>query len=740
MTSSLYNNSDRQRVLEATDIVQIIGEHIILKPAGRNFKGLCPFHDDNHPSLTVTPDKNIFKCFACGAGGSTFDFVMKYHNMDFREALEYLAQRAGIELTSNKNNFNTYNQSSKSGTQHNNTASNTDGYYEDPDYFDSYNQQQQPSTGPQVSSADILNAHTTALQFYQAILRNNEHGKIARTIFAQRAISEQMISDFQLGAAPDRWDGLVQTLQSKNISLTPFIHSGLIIPKRDGNGYVDRFRNRLIFPIQNAIGQTIAFGARIINPEDEPKYLNSPEHEKFNKSRTLYGLYLARNSIQKTDTAIVVEGYTDVIACRQAGFTNVVAAMGTALTIEHARILQRHCNNVILVFDGDQAGRKAADRSVEIFFKTNIDIRFAILPENTDPADILKANTQTDKDKFQTIINSSIDILTYLLQTLRQNLESQSIQGISQKQSLIELFTNRLGTLGFHNMLPLRRDLILAQISNIINMPVSTILSSIPKPRTTLPIAQSAANLKPAQPDKNPVSSTRTSTDRQNKTRNDTENGLLGLLIHSPELLDLYIEEAGKVISFIIQPEWFKNKQNQYIYKVLADTQPDIRSFNKLLADIAGNSALSQLVVDLQCQAADIVSDERNKITDFLFAYLKVLQDLHLDELICNTNSQTLNDDHRHNPHSTPTITPAAKNKILNATDEDNGNIEIMKTRIENIRARGGSPRKLGKKSVPGSSEKKTYKLTPKNQICPSNPLIDNPSSSSQNAEANHSA
>ncbi|MEO1130841.1 MAG: DNA primase, partial [Planctomycetota bacterium] len=275
--------NDRDNVLESTDIAGLIGEHLALRARGREYIGLCPFHDDHKPSMYVVPHKQIFHCFSCGAGGNAIDFVMKYHGMDFREALRFLADRAGIELTPWKGGGGTASEESA-----------------------------------QESGVDrdaLAQANAFALSFFRSVLRHAEHGRSARELIAKRGISDEMVETFQIGAAPDRWDGLAQTIQSKGLDAEPFVAAGLLKRRETAGGVYDAFRNRLIFPILDQGGRAIAFGGRRLNDEEEPKYLNSSENALFHKSKSLFGLRQGVRAMQGERTAIVTEGYTDVISC-----------------------------------------------------------------------------------------------------------------------------------------------------------------------------------------------------------------------------------------------------------------------------------------------------------------------------------------------------------------------------------------------------------------------------------------
>ncbi|MEM8835276.1 MAG: DNA primase, partial [Planctomycetota bacterium] len=345
---------NRGKVLEAVDIVDVVGDSVSLKRKGSEYVGLCPFHDDHKPSMYVVPGKQIFHCFSCGAGGNAIDFVMRHHGLDFREALRALADKAGIELE----------QARRSGGT-------------------------ESASGSGVSRGELSDANAMAQSFFRAIFDHPQHGAVARTSAERRGISNEMIERFGIGASPDRFDGLLQTAQKRGVDQRVLLEAGLLKRSERGKVY-DGFRNRLMFPIRDAMGRVIAFGARRLDEEDNPKYLNSPESDLFNKSRALFGLFEATKAIQRERTAIVTEGYTDVVACHQAGVEHAVAALGTAFTKEHARVLKRLCDRVVLLFDGDEAGQRAADRAIEAFFAEPIDVQIVVLPDGADPDDMLK--------------------------------------------------------------------------------------------------------------------------------------------------------------------------------------------------------------------------------------------------------------------------------------------------------------------------------------------------------------
>ncbi|MEZ6173679.1 MAG: DNA primase [Phycisphaerales bacterium] len=443
----MYDRADIARVLDATDIVQIVGQSVQLRPKGREMVGLCPFHDDRNPSMYVSPAKQIYKCFVCGAAGDAAKFMQDYHSMSFPEAIEHLAEIAGVEI------------------QRVDTRS-------------------QPASASSVRKSDVFDANQQAQKFFAALLHHADHGKAGREVIEQRSISDDMVQKFGLGLSPDRWDGLVSTITSKRWSLDAFLQAGLVKLRQHESGHYDTFRHRVMFPITDQLGRTIAFGARKIRDEDEPKYLNSPESPVFRKSATLYGIAQASSTIRQQNLAIITEGYTDTIACHQAGFTNAIAALGTAFTSEHAAILRRMCDRVVLLFDGDEAGSLAADRAVSVLFHEPIDVSIVALSSFGDAKDPDELLRQPDgNDAFANAIENGQDLLTFRFARLRAELETLSS---ARRSTRIEEELAKLVELGLHDMSPVRKSFIMRQL------PGATGLDSIT-------LADALARIKPTQ-------------------------------------------------------------------------------------------------------------------------------------------------------------------------------------------------------------------------------------------------
>ena len=500
MPEAFGQSSDRDRVLDATDLVALIGESVPLKAKGREHVGLCPFHEDRSPSMAVVTHKGnaFYKCFACGASGNAIDFMINYHRMDFPDALRYLAQRAGIEL-----------------------------------------QQRGGGESSRDESADLRKAMQVALRFYRRALADAELGAPSRAVLDARGISASMRDAFQLGAAPASWDRFVEHLgrladHARAKDELPdqgvFERSGLV--RQGQRGPIDGFRNRVIFPILDELARPIGFGARKIDPEDEPKYLNSPESPIFRKGRTLYGIHAAKKPIIDSKVAIITEGYTDVIACHAAGFTNAVATLGTALTRDHARVLQRLCETVILLFDGDEAGQRAADRALETFFAVPVDVRICTLPDRLDPDDLLR---QPDGAlRFKAALDASVDALVHLVSGFRARLAERP--GAAGRQRVIEEMCQRLGSMGIGDVPALRRRTVLQELSRVCDVPVHELEAALPRPRTAAAEAVGGDGAGPVpQSPLAPVEPVLLSGP-QFRARSMAERDLLAVLLAAPEV------------------------------------------------------------------------------------------------------------------------------------------------------------------------------------------------------------
>jgi DNA primase len=367
-------------VRRATDIVDLVGRYIQLRRSGRHFVGLCPWHDDSRPSLQVNPDRQSFKCWVCDIGGDVFSFVMKMEGLSFPEALVMLAERAGVTLPQRG--------------------------------------------GPASSSRDaeikplLYRAMAWAAEQYHQFLLHDDKAAVARDYLTRRGITNESITRFQLGFAPEGWTWLLQ--RSAGTEFTPRIleRIGLVAQREGGASYYDRFRGRVLFTIRDAQGRPVALGGRILPElaESSPaKYINSPETPLFSKSHLVYGLDLARDACGRARQVIVMEGYTDAIVAHQCGFTNTVAVLGTALGERHIRLLRRYADQVVLVLDGDEAGRRRTNEVLELFVAHQVDLRVLTLPDELDPCDFL---LQRGPEPFADLLSKAVDALEHRLNTL----------------------------------------------------------------------------------------------------------------------------------------------------------------------------------------------------------------------------------------------------------------------------------------------------------------------------------
>lgn len=337
------------RIRESSDIVDLISEFIPLKKRGKNYMGLCPFHAEKKPSFSVSPDKQVYHCFGCGQGGNVITFLMNHDKVGFTEAVRTLAKRAGIALPKRRMDKKKMEAFDKL-------------------YF----------------------ANQIASQFFRNCLNHKSMGRRARDYLLKRGFKRETIESFGIGYAPAGWEGLIRFVKEKGVDLRDLNAAGLVAESEKKEGYYDRFRDRLIFPIFNLSGRILGFGGRVLKEEDEPKYLNSPETPVYQKGKLLYGLNFSKEIIRENNSAVVVEGYMDLISLYQAGMKNVVASSGTAFTSEQARLLSRYAEKVFLLFDSDSAGRRAALRSVDFLFDSGLDVSVIDLPSGEDPDSFVK--------------------------------------------------------------------------------------------------------------------------------------------------------------------------------------------------------------------------------------------------------------------------------------------------------------------------------------------------------------
>jgi len=431
----VYDHAAINRVQQANDIVDVIGEHVSLKRKGREMIGLCPFHEDHRPSMNVSTTKQIFKCFACGAGGDVLKFIQMREGLTFSQAVERLAERAGIQLKPVRR-----------------AAPRTDGQ-------------------PEIDPNRLAKLNAWAMKFFQQCLSDPEKGKVARDYLAQRRISRDSISKWRLGAAPNAVDGLVKFAVSNKVAVDFVQQGGLAV----GAGQ-DKFCHRLMFPITDVTGRVIGFGGRTLN-DTGAKYINSPTTPLFDKSSTLYGLEQARHEIVATGTAVIVEGYTDVIMAHQYGCNNVVATLGTSLTNGHGRLLRRYAEQVILVFDSDTAGMAAANRGLEVCLSQHLDIKLAFVPEGKDPCEYLLV---AGKEGFDHVLAQATDVLEYKWNQFEKAFQTDG--SLANRREALNEFLQAVATgLAAENLPVLESGLLLNKVAKIIGLDAREVNADVNK-------------------------------------------------------------------------------------------------------------------------------------------------------------------------------------------------------------------------------------------------------------------
>ncbi|MCQ9393004.1 DNA primase [Pseudomonas viridiflava] len=425
-------------LLNRTDIVDVVSSRVQLKKTGKNFSACCPFHKEKTPSFSVSPDKQFYYCFGCGAGGNALGFIMDHDNLDFPQAVEDLAKAAGMEVP---------REQGVKGQK-----------------------PRQPTDSP------LYPLLTAAAEFYRQALKNHPTRKAAVDYLKGRGLSGEIARDFGLGFAPPGWDNLYKHLSSDTLQQKVMIDAGLLIENAETGKRYDRFRDRVMFPIRDSRGRVIAFGGRVLG-DDKPKYLNSPETPVFHKGQELYGLFEARKYNRNLDEIIVVEGYMDVIALAQQGLRNAVATLGTATSEEHLKRLFRVVPNVLFCFDGDQAGRNAAWRALEATLSSLQDgrrARFLFLPEGEDPDTLVRSE---GTDAFRARINQHAQPLAdYFFEQLTKEADPRSLEGKAHMATLAAPLIDKVPGANLKTLMRQR----LTEITGLTGEAVSQLVQSAP--------------------------------------------------------------------------------------------------------------------------------------------------------------------------------------------------------------------------------------------------------------------
>ena len=481
-----FDDSKIEEIKSRVDIVELANEYLTLKKAGRNYLGLCPFHQEKTPSFTVNREKQIFYCFGCGEGGNAITLLMKIAGMSFPEAIRHLAGKTGVTLP--------VRAFGRAG-------------------------------GEKDEQRDaIVGINLSAAQWFARNLSSPE-GKSAREYLQKRSLTEETARQFRLGYAPDRWRSLADYLEGGALSLKLAEQAGLVVAGRD-DGFYDRFRGRLIFPIENVFGEIIAFGGRIIG-EGEPKYLNSPESAVYTKGKNLYGLNKARESIREEGFCLIVEGYFDVITLWNAGIHNVVATLGTALTRDHLDLLRRYTQDVVALFDPDEAGRRALDRSLELILGANMRARALVLPDEADPDDFIRKH---GAEKLTELIAAAPAISDYYIDNVLGDGKT-----FEENRDLLKTSMEFLSKIGDG----LERNLFIKRISEKLGIDQALLKKEVHRKTARAKPVQSMP-VKSAQAQRSPL--------EVNLIRLMLEYPQNTLLVEEERILDYFLDESLKVL------------------------------------------------------------------------------------------------------------------------------------------------------------------------------------------------
>ena len=389
-----------ERVKAEANIVDVVSDYVRLRRSGKNWTGLCPFHDDKKPSFAVEPVKGIYRCFSCGKGGNVYTFLMEINGWTFPESVRNLAEGLGIEIPEDAKETEKYSENER-----------------------------------------LASAVRDAAEFYYRTLRSKA-GVAAQAYFKTRGFTDETIKAFGLGYAPDEWEALMNHLTAKGYTAPELERAGLLIKREGRSGWYDRFRGRTMFPIFTATGRIAGFGARRMSEDpDQPKYINSPETAIYQKSRLLYGLFQAKDSIRKGGLALFVEGYADVISLHQAGVTTAIATSGTAMAREHAELIARYCSRVVLIFDSDKAGQSATERGIDVLLRQGLDVSVLRLPDGEDPDTFIR---KYGAKEFDRRVLESVSFLEFRARALKDagdfdspNRATEAIRSIVTTISLI---------------------------------------------------------------------------------------------------------------------------------------------------------------------------------------------------------------------------------------------------------------------------------------------------------------
>ncbi len=572
----------KEQVRQAVDIVDLVGSYVQLRREGRGYKAVCPWHDDRRPSLQVNPERQSFKCWVCDIGGDVFSFIMKMENISFPEALEMLAERAGVQLN---------------------------------------------RLPPGVSAAvadekrQLFQALTWAEQQFHDCLLTDPAAAEARKYLVERGLTDETIRRYRLGFSPDEWDWLVKRSHGTPHTVGALDKVGLVARRQRGPGYYDRFRGRLLFSIRDVQGRTVAFGGRVLPgaPPDSPKYVNSPETRLFSKSDTLYGLDSARDAVGKAKDVVVMEGYTDCLMARQCGLEHTVAVLGTALNERHIKLLRRFTERVTLVLDGDEAGQRRTNEILDLFVAQQFDLRILTLPDGLDPCDFMRRH---GAEPFRALLERAVDALEHKLQSVRQAWTPQA--GMHQVSRAVEEILSTLAKAPrladqADSAVRLREQQIVARLARAARVPEDSLRTRLGDLRRSSKSAPRAEPLPEARPE-----------DER------WERELLELLLRAPERVSDVAQQ--------VPPEWLRAGRCRELYIRCCRLGPSPQLFERLLLEV-DEPEMQSLLVELDEQGQKksalqaegrmeelIASFRRRSVEPHRRAQTAVLQEQRLEE------------------------------------------------------------------------------------------------------------
>ncbi|MEN8245660.1 MAG: DNA primase [Thermodesulfobacteriota bacterium] len=533
-----------EEIKNAADIVEVVSEYVLLKKTGRNYNGLCPFHSEKTPSFTVSPEKQIFHCFGCNTGGNVFSFLMKQDGLSFPESVRFLARRYGIDLPR-------------------------------PEMTGKMRQQ--------ISEREqLFKVNRYAMDFFHGKLVSGRQGEKAMAYLKRRGFSRKIIDTFHLGYAPDAWDGLLNFLQHKHAPVGLIEKAGLVIARKDRSGFYDRFRNRIIFPILNMSRQTVGFGGRVMD-DSLPKYLNSPETPVYNKRRLLYGLYAARNKCREEGSVHIVEGYFDQLALYQRGVENTAATLGTALTPEHIHLMKGFVKKAVLIFDSDEAGIKASERSVGMFVREGVEAHVVMLPKGHDPDSFI---SEFGPEAFYKLTESALEVMSFLLLTA----EKKHGLTVSGKLAILEDLRRPLASIKDANP----RQLYVKELSERLGIDEAAVLEKVREAGAALKRereiqARRADRFPPVDQNMPPSGE----FPRKKQTENRLEQQVVSMMLQFPEMLS-EIEKSNVL-------EYFMDETLLFIGKLVMDhpsgSEKGISNLMSMVDDAEKRNILASLSI-----------------------------------------------------------------------------------------------------------------------------------------------